>query len=374
MQQHSLKSWSRLLGLLLLGGSSPLWHLSRPGFAQMPPPAATANPTRPNIVILATGGTIAGTGATSTTTVGYEAAKLPVQKLIAALPELQQLANVTGEQVLQIASQDITNTELLKLGQRVNQLLAQPTINGVVITHGTDTLEETAYFLNLVIKSPKPVVIVGSMRPATALSADGPLNLYDAVALARSEGAIGKGTLVMLNDQISAAREVTKTNTTSPNTFQSPDLGYLGYVELGKAYFYRQPVRQHTVNTEFDISGLSRLPLVDILYGYGDNSRGLVDAAVAQGAQGIVYAGVGNGNFSKQVIPGIAAATKKGVQVVRSSRAGSGRVARNAEMPDDQLGTIAADNLNPQKARILLMLALTKTQNAQAIQQMFDRY
>jgi L-asparaginase len=374
MQQHSLKSYSRLLCLLVLGGSSPLWHLSRPGFAQIPPPARAANPTRPNIVILATGGTIAGTGATSTTTVGYQAAKLPVQKLIAALPELQQLANVTGEQVLQIASQDITNAELLKLGQRVNQLLDQPTINGVVITHGTDTLEETAYFLNLVIKSPKPVVIVGSMRPATALSTDGPLNLYDAVALASSEGAIGKGTLVMLNDQISAAREVTKTNTTSPNTFQSPDLGYLGYVELGKAYFYRQPVRQHTVNTEFDISGLSDLPLVDILYGYGNNSRGLVDAAVAQGAQGIVYAGVGNGNFSKQVIPGIAAATKKGVQVVRSSRAGSGRVARNAEMPDDQLGTIAADNLNPQKARILLMLALTKTQNAQAIQQMFDRY
>jgi L-asparaginase len=346
--------------------------------AQLPAAPTSAAPTttarRANIVILATGGTIAGTGATSTTIIGYQAAKLPVQKLIAAVPELRQLANVTGEQVLQIASQDITNENLLTLGQRVNQLLAQPQVDGIVITHGTDTLEETAYFLNLVVKSSKPVVVVGSMRPATALSADGPLNLYDAVALAGSPAAIGKGTLVMLNDQISAAREVTKTNTTSTNTFQSPDLGYLGYVELGQAYFYRQPVRPHTAATEFDISGLKTLPQVDILYGYGNSSRALVDAAVGQGVKGLIYAGVGNGNFAKPVIPAIAAATGRGVVVVRSARTGAGRVARNAEMPDDQLGTVAADNLNPQKARILLMLALTKTANPQAIQQMFDRY
>jgi L-asparaginase len=328
----------------------------------------------PNVVLLATGGTIAGTGATSTTTVGYQAAKLPVTALITAVPELKTIANVTGEQVLQIASEDMTNAGLLKLAERVNAVLAKPDVDGVVITHGTDTIEETAYFLNLVTKSQKPVVIVGAMRPATALSADGPLNLYNAVAIAGSPTAVGKGVLVSLNDQISAAREVTKSNTTSLNTFQAPDLGYLGYVELGKPYFYRTSTRKHTTATPFTVNATTKLPQVEIIYGYGNNSPVLLNAAVADGAKGIVYAGVGDGSISVQLEPAAIAARQKGVIIARSSRTGSGRVVRNGEEKDDQYGFIVTDNLNPQKARILLMLGLTITSDTKALQEMFYTY
>ncbi len=328
----------------------------------------------PNVVILATGGTIAGTGATSTTTAGYQAAKLPVSSLINAVPELKKIANVTGEQVLQVASEDMTNAGLLKIAKRVNAVLAKPDVAGVVITHGTDTIEETAYFLNLVTKSQKPVVIVGAMRPATALSADGPLNLYNAVAIAGSPAAVGKGVLVSLNDQISAAREVTKTNTTSLNTFQAPDMGYLGYVELGKPYFYRTPTRKHTVDTPFRVDSLTQLPQVDIIYGYENNSPALLNAAIADGAKGIVYAGTGDGSISVQLEPAAIAAVKKGVIIARSSRTGSGRVVRNGEEKDDENGFIVADNLNPQKARILLMLGLTITNDRKALQEMFYTY
>jgi L-asparaginase len=180
---------------------------------------AQAGGKLPNVMVLATGGTIAGTGATSTTTVGYTAAALAVDRLITAVPELKKVANVKGEQVLQIASENMNNDSWLKLTHRINALLAQDDVDGIVVTHGTDTLEETAYFLNLVVKSRKPVVIVGAMRPATALSADGPINLYNAVVLAGSREAVGKGVLVALNDQISAAREVTKTNPSTLDTF-----------------------------------------------------------------------------------------------------------------------------------------------------------
>lgn len=347
-----------------------------PTVAQSPKPTvpATPKPNLPNVMILATGGTIAGTGSTSTTTVGYTAAKLPVESLITAVPELKNIANVTGEQVLQIPSEDMNNEGLLKIAERVNATLARPDVNGVVITHGTDTIEETAYFLDLVVKSEKPVVLVGSMRPATALSADGPINLYNAVAVAGSEVAKGKGVLVILNDQISDARETTKVNTTALNTFQSQDLGYLGYVELGKPYFYRVPTRKHTVNTPFNVTGVTTLPQVDIVYGYGNNSRVLLDAAAADGAKGIVYAGTGDGSISTQVEPGAIEARKKGVILVRSSRGGAGRVVRNGEEKDDKNDFVVADNLNPQKARILLMLALTKTNDTKKIQEMFYTY
>ena len=219
-----------------------------------PTPTVAAPNSLPTVMLLATGGTIAGTGATSTTTVGYQAAKLPVEALISAVPELKKIANVKGEQVLQIASENMTNEGLLKIAKRVNEVLAQPEISGVVITHGTDTIEETAYFLNLVTKSRKPVVVVGAMRPATALSADGPINLYNAVAIASNPASVGKGVMVSLNDQISAAREVSKVNTTSMDTFQSLDMGYIGYVELGKPVFYQTSLRKHTVDTPFEVS------------------------------------------------------------------------------------------------------------------------
>ncbi len=328
----------------------------------------------PNVVILATGGTIAGTGATSTTTIGYSAAKLGVDKMIDGVPELKKAANVRGEQVAQIASESMTNEVWLKLAKRVNELLAQKDVDGVVITHGTDTIEETAYFLDLTVKSKKPVVVVGAMRPSTAISADGPINLYNAVLLAGSKDAVGKGVLVALNDQINAGRDVSKVNTSTADTFKTPDLGFLGYMQDNKPHFYRLPVRKHTADTEFDVSKLDALPQVDIVYGYANMNRVALDANVAAGAKGIVQAGVGDGSMAAQMLPAFREARQKGVIVVRSSRVGSGIVARNGEVNDDKEDFVVSDTLNAQKARILLMLSLTKTSDTKKIQQMFYTY
>jgi L-asparaginase len=328
----------------------------------------------PNVVILATGGTIAGSGATSTTTVGYKAATVPVQALIDAVPELKKIAAVRGEQVFQIASQNMTNDYWLKLGKRVNELLQQPEVAGIVVTHGTDTLEETAYFLDLVSKSDKPVVVVGAMRPSTALSADGPINLYNAVLIAGSKEAIGKGVLVCLNDQINAAREVTKTNTSTADTFKSPELGLLGYVQGNRVAFYRLSARRHTLNSEFDISGVDHLPNVEIAYGFANVSRTAVDAFAASGVDGIVYAGVGDGNPSELTEQALADARAKGILIVRSARVGNGIVARNNEVNDDKRDFVVSDTLNPQKARILLTVALIKTKDSKEIQRIFYEY
>jgi L-asparaginase/glutamin-(asparagin-)ase len=327
-----------------------------------------------HVTILATGGTIAGSGASSTTTVGYTAATVGVQQLINAVPELAKVANVTGEQVFQIASESMTNEHWLALGKRVNVLLAQPNVDGIVITHGTDTLEETAYFLNLVVKSRKPVVLVGAMRPSTALSADGPINLYNAVILAGSPEAVGKGVLVALNDQIQSARDVTKTNTSTPDSFRTPELGLLGYMQGNKPFFYRTSARRHTVETEFDISNIQALPQVDIIYGYANMSDVALNAFIAAGAKGIIHAGVGDGSLAAKVKPSLIAARKKGTLVVRASRVGNGILARNGEANDDELDFVVSDTLNAQKARILLMLALTKTSNSKEIQRMFYMY
>lgn len=328
----------------------------------------------PNVTILATGGTIAGTGATSTTTVGYTAATVGVQALIGAVPEIARVANVSGEQVFQIASENMGNEHWLILAKRVNALLAQPNVDGIVITHGTDTLEETAYFLDLVVKSRKPVVVVGSMRPSTALSADGPINLYNAVNLAGSPAAVGKGVLVAMNDQIHAARDVTKANTTTTDTFRSTELGMIGYIQGGKPYFYREVTRKHTVDTEFDVSKLDALPQVDVAYAYANVGDVTVKALVASGAKGLVHAGVGNGSLPAKTKPALIAAREKGVVIVRSARVGQGIVARNGEANDDQLDFVVSDTLSPQKARILLMLALTKTNSTKEIQRMFYTY
>ncbi|HWR45395.1 type II asparaginase [Sporomusa sp.] len=328
----------------------------------------------PNIKILATGGTIAGSGATSTTTVGYTAAVAPVDALINNVPELKKVANVSGEQISQIASENMTNEVWLKLAKRVNQLLTQDDVDGIVITHGTDTLEETAYFLNLVVKSDKPVVVVGSMRPPTAMSADGMLNLYRATILAGSKDAVGKGVMVMLNDTIHSGRDVTKTITDRVDTFRAPEIGPLGFFTGDKAVFYRAPLRKHTTATEFDITKLSDLPRVDIVYHYANNTGVMIEAVTKAGAKGIVHAGTGNGSIGKVEYPAIEAAQKQGVVIVRSARVGNGIVARNGEADDDKYNFVAGDNLNPQKARILLMLALTKTSNPQDIQRMFWEY
>jgi L-asparaginase len=328
----------------------------------------------PNVTILATGGTIAGTGANSTTTVGYTAAKVGVEALIDAVPEIKKVANVKGEQIFQIASENMNNDYWLKLAKRVNTLLEQPDVDGIVITHGTDTIEETAYFLDLTVKSKKPVVLVGAMRPSTAISADGPINIYNAVVLAGSEDAEGKGVLIAMNDQVNAARDVTKTNTSTVDTFRTPELGLLGYMQDNAAHFYRQSLRHNTADTEFDVSKLDTLPQVDIVYGYANMNSVALNAFVANGAKGIIHAGVGDGSLANAVKPDLIEARKKGVVIVRSSRVGNGIVARNGEANDDELDFVVSDTLNPQKARILLMLALTKTSDTKTIQKMFYEY
>ena len=336
--------------------------------------AQAAEAAKPNVMILATGGTIAGSGATTTTTVGYTAATVGVDSLIKAVPELAKVANVKGEQVFQIASENMSNEHWLTLAKRVNALLAQRDVDGIVITHGTDTLEETAYFLDLTVKSKKPVVLVGAMRPSTAISADGPINLYNAVMLAASPEAVGKGVLVALNDQINAAREVTKTNTSTLDTFKTTELGMLGYFQGNKVHFYRQSTRKNTADTEFDVSNLTALPQVDIVYGYANMGPVALNALVAAGAKGIIHAGVGDGSLAAKVVPSLQAARKQGVVIVRAARVGQGIVARNGEANDDQLDTVVSDTLNAQKARILLMLALTKTSDTKEIQRMFYTY
>ncbi|WP_411348498.1 type II asparaginase [Paenibacillus sp. WLX2291] len=326
----------------------------------------------PNIKILATGGTIAGSSASNTDVTGYQAGALGIDTLINAVPEMKEIANVSGEQIANVGSPDVDNAVLLKLAKRINELLASDDVDGVVVTHGTDTLEETAYFLDLVVKSNKPVVVVGAMRPATAISADGSFNLYNAVKIAGTPQASGKGVLIELNDRIGAARYITKTNTTGTDTFKSTEQGYLGVVSGGKVYFYNEPTRKHTADSVFDITDLTELPQVDILYEYQNNGSYLYDAAVAAGAKGIVVAGSGNGSLSSLSKAGAIKAAASGVAVVRSTRTGSGVVTHSDE--DDQNGMISSDSLNPQKARILLMLALTQTKDAKQIQTFFDEY
>jgi L-asparaginase len=337
--------------------------------AQTPQPSPL-----PHVTILATGGTIAGTAASSTATVGYKAATVGVEALIAAVPELAKVARVTGEQVFQIASENMDPAHWLVLARRVNELLARDDVAGVVITHGTDTLEETAYFLDLVVKSAKPVVLVGAMRPSTAISADGPMNLYNAVALAASHEAVGRGVLVCMNDRIDAARDVTKTNTVALDTFRSPELGVLGIMEGGRPVFYRTADRAHTTATEFDIKGLGELPNVGIALAYAGSGRVAIDALVAAGVKGIVNAGVGDGSLSVEARAALAEARKRGILVVRASRIPGGPVVRDGEADDDALDFVVADNLSPQKARILLALALTRTTDTREIQRMFRRY
>ena len=334
---------------------------------------AAAQTKKPNIVILATGGTIAGAAATGTQS-GYKSGAVTIDAMIAAVPTIRDMANVKGEQISNVGSQDMSFDIMLKLAKRINELLPGNDVDGVVVTHGTDTMEETAFFLNLVVKSDKPVVMVGSMRPSTAVSADGPLNLYNAIGVATDPNAKGRGVLVVMNDWIQAAHSLTKTSTTAVQTFMSPLRGLVGVAAYGKNDFYNTPVWKHTTSSEFDVSGVSKLPRVDILFACADMPADLIDASVANGAKGIVIAGVGNGNMNKASLDAAASAVKKGVVVVRSSRVPTGNVGRNVEVNDDELGLIASDELNPQKARILLALALLKERSKQEIQNLFYSY
>ncbi|MEX5683539.1 MULTISPECIES: asparaginase [Pseudomonas] len=327
-----------------------------------------------NVVILATGGTIAGAGASAANSATYQAAKVGIEQLIAGVPELSQLANVRGEQVMQIASESITNDNLLQLGRRVAELADSNDVDGIVITHGTDTLEETAYFLNLVEKTDKPIIVVGSMRPGTAMSADGMLNLYNAVAVASSKEARGKGVLVTMNDEIQSGRDVSKMINIKTEAFKSA-WGPLGMVVEGKSYWFRLPAKRHTMDSEFDIKTIESLPNVEIAYSYGNVSDTAYKALAQSGAKAIIHAGTGNGSVSSRVVPALQALRKDGVQIIRSSHVNAGGfVLRNAEQPDDKYDWVVAHDLNPQKARILAMVALTKTNDSKELQRMFWEY
>mgnify|MGYP003578284624 CR=1 FL=1 len=324
---------------------------------------AIAQARKPRVVIVATGGTSAG-AAESTTAAGYKSGADAVDVLIAAVPQMNAFADVRGVQVASVGSQDMNDEIWLKLAGEVNRLLAQPDVDGVAITHGTDTMEETAYFLNLVVKSDKPVVLTGSMRPSASLSADGPLNIYNAVGVASVPRAKRRGLLAVANDDIHGARAITKRHTTDVQTFVSPEAGLIGVCLFDSRDFVRMPARAHTTATPFKVAVGQTMPRVDIIYAHAGMSPDLIDAAAANGAKGIVIAVVGDGNLTTPALEAVSRAIAKGVVVVRSTRVGEGVVGPNIEVSDDKLGTVASMDLVPSKARVLLKLALTQTSDA----------
>jgi L-asparaginase len=337
-----------VLGAGVAAGGQPSSDAGTP----IPP---TADPKLPRVTILATGGTIAGK-ANANSAVGYTSGQASAKDLIDAVPGIEKLAILNAEQISNIGSQDMNDEVWITLAKRINELFAKGDADGVVITHGTDTMEETAFFLEQVIASDKPVVLVGSMRPSTAVSADGPANLYEGVKLAASNEAKGRGTMIVLNDTIHETRDATKTNTTSLDTFHSPNSGPAGFINAASISFV-EPVGTH-VRPRFRAPDKAPLPRVDIIYSHSNMLADEVADAIKRGAKGIVLAGVGDGNSSKEVIDALSAAAKKGTVVVRSSRVGSGFTLRNAEVNDDQLGFVAALDLNPAKSRVLLQLLL----------------
>ncbi|MBZ7944386.1 asparaginase, partial [Campylobacter sp. RM13744] len=317
---------------------------------------------KPRIAILATGGTIAGVINDAISTTGYKAGALDIEVLLNAVPQIKEIASIVGYQVSNIDSSDMSNEIQLKLAKKINKLLAKDEIDAVVITHGTDTMEESAYFLHLTIKSDKPVILTGAMRPSTAMSADGSKNLYNAVALAINVKSKSKGVMIVMNDRILSARAAVKTHTLNLDAFSSPDFGDLGYILDGKVYFYNTIEKLHTKNTPFDIDYLEDLPKVDILYTYSNDGNGIAAKALFEnGSQALVIAGSGSGNIHENQKNILKELMKKNLIVVISSRIQTGEVILSKE--DENLGFICAQDLNPQKARILLMLALTKTKD-----------
>jgi L-asparaginase len=338
--------------------------------APVPAAAQDAKP-KPRVEIIATGGTIAGAQA-SASEYGYKSGSFRIEDLINAVPQMKNLADITGEQVVNIGSQDMNDAVWLTLAKRLNERLSPGDVDGIVVTHGTDTMEETAYFISLVTPRGKPIVFTGSMRPATAVGADGPANLYNAVAVAADPDSRGRGVLVELNDSIHLARNVTKTNTTNVETFRSVNRGPVGLVHTGNVTFFQKPEAPMAGSAApFDVVHLDSLPRVDILYAHANMSTDLIDAAIKGGAKGLVVAGVGDGNMTQPALDRLATAAKNGVVVVRSTRLPEGLVLRNNEVDDDKMGFVASGELTPGKARVLLQLALIKTHDPGEIQKMF---
>jgi len=337
--------------------------------------ASTATPTntgmaaKPRIVILTTGGTIAGR-ADSRSHIGYNSAELGAKELIAAAPGIEELAQLSSERVAAIGSQHMNDRVWFDLVGRIKALFADNKADGIVITHGTDTMEETAFFLDLVLPHGKPVVLVGAMRPSTADSADGPANLLEAVKVAASPAARDRGVLVVMNDTVHSARDVQKMNTSAVDTFHSPNFGPVGRVDPENLRF--AAAAQPSTRQPYALPAEPPLPRVDIIYAHSHMDGGPIDDAVKRGARAIVVAGFGNGNCSDKALEALQRAAAQKVVVVRSSRVGSGFVSRNVEIDDDKLGFIAALDLNPQKARVLTQLLIANgIVDARSIQQAF---
>ena len=330
---------------------------------------------KPLIGAIGCGGTISSIGASSTDVLDYPdfGRKLPIEEVLGRHTEVAAIADVLAVPFRSVGSSAIGPSEWLELAGTIHRVVAErPSMRGFVVPHGTATLEETAYFLHLVLKTDKTVVLVGAQRPASALSSDAGMNLLGAVRAAIDPAAAGLGVLVALNDEIQSAREATKTSTYRLQTFRSPDFGALGHIDGDGVRIYRRPARRHAPHTEFDVAQIEHLPRVDIAYSYGGADGTVIDALVMAGARGIVSAGLAPGIPAPLERTAIERAAKAGVVVVQASRAGSGRVARRRYLRE--AGIVGADNLNPQKARILLMLALTRSSDADDIQRMFDTY
>lgn len=330
------------------------------------------NDQKKRIHIVATGGTIAGVGATGATG-GYASGVLPIDALLEGLPSIGDIAEVSQEQYASLNSDDITQEIWRDLALHINRLAASGRYDGFVITHGTDTLEESAYFLHLVLKTDRPVIVTGAMRPATATSPDGPLNLRQSIALAASGEACCQGVLVLFNEGIYSARDVRKGNTFRTHAITGGDMGTIGLMRDDTPVFYHVSRTLHTTQTEFDMAVVARLPDVAIAYFHVDAQPGILDA-LASSHDGMVIAGAGDGIVSLRWEARMRALCAQGFPIVRATRVPDGAVFQNAGMPDDEIGTIAAGTLSPEKARVLLMLGLSRGWDASAIQAMFQRY
>lgn len=332
----------------------------------------TEKPARPRVAILATGGTIAGQKqADSTSAIGYESAKLSAKDLISAVPGLEDLATLSAEQIASVGSQDMNDKIWFSLARKIKSLADSKAADGIVITHGTDTLEETAFFLSCVLDRSIPVVLTGAMRPASALSADGPANLFEAVKVASDPRSHDKGVLVVLNDTIHSPVWVTKSDTTNVATFTSAYSGPFGYVDAADLR-YTQPAASKKPFT-LPLPAGDALPRVEIVYSHSNMDDQLIKSAVSNGAAGIVLAGVGDGNTSASALKALEAARSSGVVVVRASRVPNGAVKRNVEVNDDKAGFVVSPGLNPAKARIFTQLLIANNITApDKVQQAFD--
>jgi L-asparaginase len=327
----------------------------------------------PLVYILGTGGTIQSKGDTRMTLHDYRAGRFDISELVEALPELQDIARIEAKQVTNIGSPSMTPVVWKELAETINALAAEnPEIAGFVLTHGTNTLEETAWFLHLTVKTDRPVVVVGAQRPATAISGDGPMNLYNAVKVAASEDARNKGVMIAMNQQINSAREGTKTSAYKVEAFQSRDLGLLGVIDPDGVQFYREPTRRHTIFSEFSISEISEWPRVDVVESYAGAPGDIIEFLIRSGSKGIVLSGHGAGGSSPEQSTQFKAATDQGIIVIAASRTGSGRVIQGTRMEEN--GILAGDNLLPHKARILLQLALASGLDKPAIERILEQY